>query len=474
MRTKFLARASAAIGVLVAWAAGAPAALADSTTDVGGATVTLGGFSAAESVYRSRNEEADIGSTFSGVPFTNAQLAHMSEFRMTARQSRLSVLIQGNADPDTHVAFWGEFDFLGDAQTGNSNESNSYNLRIRNIYGQVDWDQEGVEFLAGQNWSLATLQSHGITPRSEVSPATIDAQYSVGFVWSRQPQLRIVKNWNHQFWLGLSIENPQTTFAGGTGAATATGISVLDASAGGSLFDKNNNFSLNHVPDVIGKAVWEPVIGDAQPLHIEAFGIFRSYYDRVTATATNSVGLAAGTTNDNSHGGGVGGSITYTAIPKMLDLQASVLTGSGIGRYGSGQLPDVVIAANGSLDPIQETMVLLGATLHATPALDLYVYAGQEAEQSKLITVGTTLLGLGQPGISTAGCFTLGGSCSANLQAENQVNVGEWWRAYQGKFGSLRIGLQYSYTRLTDFAGVGGKPTTDDNMFFTSVRYYPF
>ena len=50
------------------------------------------------------------------------------------------------------------------------------------------------------------------------------------------------------------------------------GVTVINNHAGGSLFDNNNNFSLNHIPDVIGKVAWEPVIGDSQPLHIEALG----------------------------------------------------------------------------------------------------------------------------------------------------------------------------------------------------------
>jgi hypothetical protein len=28
--------------------------------------------------------------------------------------------------------------------------------------------------------------------------------------------------------------------------------------------------------------------------------------------------------------------------------------------------------------------------------------------------------------------------------------------------------------RREAFAGIGGTPSTDDNMFFTSLRYYPF
>ena len=470
MKTKFLTRAAG--GATLAMLAASPA-FADATMDLGRTTLTWGGFLAMESVYRSRSETADIGSSYNGIPFSNQPTAHMSELRGTARQSRLSLLAQGDVDSDTHLAGYYEMDFLGAAQSANSNESNSFNLRIRNIYGTIDWDSLGLELLAGQSWSLVTANTKGITPRNELVPATIEAQYVVGFNWARQPGIRVVKNWNHEFWAAVSVENPQTTFAGN--AAAATGIGTTTTHAGGSLFNSVNNFSLNHVPDIIGKLAWEPKIDGAQPLHMEVYGIYRSFYDRVNVAATNALGLPAGAYNTNSDGGGVGGSITWSAIPKVLDLQATAMTGTGIGRYGSGQLPDVTLRPDGSLAPVQETTFMGGATLHATPMLDIYAYGGQEAQKRKTFITGTTTTGLGNPNLNLAGCLVEGGACSPNLESENQATVGFWWKAYQGKFGNFRFGAQYSYTHLTAFGGAGGvKPTTDDNMIFTSIRYYPF
>jgi len=453
--------------------ASATPALADTTLASGPVTVQIGGFLASEGVYRSRSETADIGSSYSGVPFANQSTGHMSETRFTARQSRLTIMATADVNSDTHLTFWNEMDFLGAAQTANSNESNSYNLRIRNMYTTIDWDSLGLQLLAGQNWSLATANTHGITPRNELVPTTIDAQYVVGFNWARQPQLRITKNWNKEFWLAVSVENPQTTFAGN--AAAASGVTVVSNHAGGSLLANVNNFSLNHIPDVIGKIAWEPFIGDSQPLHMEVYGVYRDFYDRTLVAASNPLGLAVGNQNNDTTGGGVGGTITWSAIPKILDLQATALTGSGIGRYGSGQLPDVTFRPDGTLAPIQETTWMVGATWHVSPLLDLYAYDGQEAQKSKTFTVGTSTIGLGSPTLNLSGCLVEGGSCSANVETENQINAGFWWRIYQGKFGSFRFGAQYSYIHLTAFGGAGGiKPTTDDSMVFTSIRYYPF
>ena len=166
--------------------------------------VTVGGFVEAASVYRSKNEVADIGSNFNtGIPFdlTGASkkgaenpVAHQSEFRETARQSRITALVEAKATEHTLVSGYLESDFLGAAQTANSNESNSYNPRIRVFYGTIDESDCGLHFLAGQEWSLLTTDKIGIIPRQENIPLTIDAQYVPGFNWTRNPQIRLAKD----------------------------------------------------------------------------------------------------------------------------------------------------------------------------------------------------------------------------------------------------------------------------------------
>jgi hypothetical protein len=472
----FLAASAAAV---------ATPALADTTLASGPVTVTIGGFLASEGVYRSRNENTDIGSSFSGVPFSSSPYGHLSETRFTARQSRLTIMATGDVDSDTHLTFWNEMDFLGAAQTANSNESNSYNLRIRNMYTTIDWDSLGLQLLAGQNWSLATANTKGITPRNELVPTTIDAQYVVGFVWARQPQIRVTKNWNKEIWAAVSIENPQTTIAGNT--ALATGFTNDATRVGTGQFNSANSLSFNHIPDVIGKIAWEPVIDGAQPLHVEVYGMYRDLYDRTYIAATNAFGFPAGAQNADRSAGSFGGTITYS-FPHVLDLQATASTGSAIGRYAAGSLPDSTFRVDGTLAPVQETTFMGGATWHATPLLDIYAYGGQEAQHRKLWNLNGAIVGLGSPTFNAAACVAAdtaavtNSGCGANIEAENQIAAGFWWRAYQGKFGSFRFGMQYSYTHVIAFSGVNGTgaaaaylhPNTDDSMVFTSIRYYPF
>ena len=104
----------------------AVAALPKPKTDalyIKGVKFTLGGFIAAESIYRSHGENADISSSFSGVPLNGAShLSGTDEWRQTARQSRVSGLAEANVTPTIKLSAYGEFDFQAAAQTANSNE----------------------------------------------------------------------------------------------------------------------------------------------------------------------------------------------------------------------------------------------------------------------------------------------------------------------------------------------------------------
>jgi hypothetical protein len=428
-------------------------------------SITLGGFLAAESIYRSKGEAADISSNFNAIPLGNNRPGHAEELRFSARQSRISALVEGSAGADVHLAMYGEFDFQGAAQTANSNESNSYTPRIRHLYGTVDWDDLGLHLLAGQAWSLATLNTNGITPRNELPPPQIDGQFVPGFVWTRQPQVRLTKDFDDKkLWLSVSLESPQTTFfTVGTGPGAGVLPASLTFNAPGSTgFNAANSLSLNHVPDVIAKVAYETRLG--VPVHAEVFGLYRDFYSRV------------GGSNRDVAGGGIGAGLVVAAVPNRLDLQLTGLHGRGVGRYGTSQLPDATFAADGHLQPITETMVLAGGTLHTTSILDVYAFAGEERADREASTTAAGAFGYGNPNYVNTGCLseTATGVCNGATKAVRQATLGFWDKAYQGGFGRLQVGVQYSYTRRETFAGVGGAPSTAESMVFTSLRYYPF
>ncbi len=247
---------------------------------VGEVTVQLGGFIEATGIFRSRNEVADVASNWNtGILLPISPLHYENEVRGTARQSRLSLLVQGDPDRDTKLAAYYEMDFLGAAPTANSIETNSYTPRLRQAYATYDRSDLGLHILAGQSWSLATLQKVGITPRSENIPFTIDAQYVPGFTFTRQPQIHVAKDFdNHRIWLAASLESPQGLFyVGPNGAGTVGGASVNYQNPGGSNNASTVNYSDDIAPDLIVKAAFDPGCG-----HYEVFGLGRILHDWVS------------------------------------------------------------------------------------------------------------------------------------------------------------------------------------------------
>jgi hypothetical protein len=478
-----------------------------------GVKVTVGGFIEAAGIWRERNEVADVSDTpFSSLPFSNSPLYHENEFDFSARQSRLSVKATGDIDPAQHLQAYYEMDFLGAGVTANSRESDSYQPRIRQAFMTYDNDNAHFHVLAGQSWSLLTQDKVGITPLQENLPLTIDAQYVAGFNWARQPGIRFVEDWNKIAWFGVSIENPQVNFAsnsigvvggpaqGGTsGGLTGTtnvggpippGLSINDLNAcqASGLLDSATACSTDEFPDVIEKAAFDPGWG-----HYEVFGLQRFFSDRVYITALEGSG-----TNRTKVGCGVGGSVLLPVVPKLIDFQASVLTGQGIGRYGSSQLPDVTVGTDGSLTPLQTTQVLLGVVGHATPDLDIYGYAGVEQVDANFWSIGGVNGGYGNPLAVNNGCLLenqgsgpagfndpiAGTTCTANVHRVEEFTVGFWQNLYKGAWGRVTYGAQYEFVKLNAFAGAAGPITAastpnlglnpDNNVIMASLRYYPF
>jgi len=432
---------------------------------LGGVRVTLGGFVAAEGIWRSRNQTDDISSSFnSGIPFANSANHYSNEFRETARQSRLSLLAEGDPDVNTHLAAYFEMDFQSSGSSSNSRQSNSYSLRERVIYGTYARKDMDLYVLAGQNWSMATMNKIGITPRQENAPLTIDASYVPGFVWKRQTQLRVVKGFNHdEFDIGLSLEDPEANFAAaGTVPHSITGATITSTNAGDSTNNPDTTYSDNVAPDIIVKGTADPGWG-----HYELFGMARFLHDRVSYTGSGS--------NHTVVAGGGGFGMILPIVKGKLEFQASGLFGEGIGTYGAAGLTDATYDANGSPRPIPEEMGLVGLVGHPTKKLDVYAYGGVENEESTTVRVGKTNYGYGSYISALAGCDIELGTCAAQTKTIAQGTAGLWWKAVKGDYGTVQLGAQYSYTHRTAFEGAtGGQPKTDNNMVFLSFRYYPF
>jgi hypothetical protein len=430
-----------------------------------GVTLVPGGFIEAAMIYRSANENADMGSTFGNVPYEGSANSYLSEFRGSARQSRLSLLVAGRTGR-TKMSGYYEFDFLGAAPTANEVESNSFNIRQRQLWAQVELDS-GFSFVGGQTWSLITLNRAGIAPRAEWIPLTIDAQYAVGYNWARQWSARVTqKVGSDKVWLAGSVENPETTLSvvnpppGVMGFNTSPNATSPSSQIVVSSTPGANGVSTDVAPDVVGKIAFEPGRG-----HYEIKGLLRFFRDRIDGG------------NNTTAGGGIGfGAIVPVA--KKLDLVVQGLVGSGIGRYASGQMADVTLDPDGAIKPIKSWHLLAGVEAHPTAKLDVYAYLGREhSDQNAFVNAAGKGVGYGSPLNDNSGCSVEipapSQACQAQARDLWQIQPGFWYRFHKGTEGTLQAGLSYSYTQKDIWPGAGGlAPRGSDHIVMASFRYY--
>jgi len=477
-----------------------------------GVTITPGGFLAAEFVRRSRALGADINTPFNSITMPGASQSSMSEFFGSGRQSRMSMLVEGKL-ASAKLSGYVETDFLSAGITSNNNESNSYTLRQRQAWGQVAMDN-GWSLTGGQMWSLVTETKHGMDNRTEALPMTIDPQYTIGFSWARQYGLRLVKNFGNKVWFGVSVENAQATI---TSHGNTANFLVGSPGAGGGLYNGAitncsttftnpigvvgttpittcslaASYSFNPSPDIISKIVVEPGFG-----HYEIFGIYSRFRDRifpcVEGFATSECGNLSGPSailarNASVDGGGIGANARWSFAKKRVDFGLHALAGEGIGRYGTGGLPDAAVYNDGTLNLVRSYQGLATLEWHG-PKLDIYLNTGAEyaARAASFDSFLNVPVGYGSPSFNNSGCGTetipvngsgfLPGSlgkCTADTRVLVEGTAGFWYRLYNGPRGRVQWGPQFSYVDRQSWSGANGlQPHGIDGMIFTSFRYY--
>jgi hypothetical protein len=451
-----------------------------------GLTITPVAFFAFETVYRQRSLNSDVNTPFNSTPYPGAAQAHTSELNFSGRQSRVGGLFEGNTGP-FKLSGYVEADFLSAGITSNDNQSNSYTLRQRQIWGQAA-TKSGFKVTGGQMWSLVTETKHSTDNRTENLPMTVDAQYHVGFSWERQPSIRFQQAFGG-FTAAVSLEQAEYIYS----ASNANGnFFIGNLGTGGGLYSLAANYSNNVAPDVIVKGTYDAKYG-----HFEIGGLSRWFRDRYYPNQTLTVPSAAGGQNNTKVGGG-GFVNIRVPVTKYLDVGVHGLGGTGVGRYGTATLPDITVHPDGTLEPIRAYQGLISLEAHPTPKLDVFGYAGAEYAQRTvyLSTLGSSagkLIGYAPITAVNTGCGieTLPTSAGNGLAGAAPYNpgtpancagvtrdviegtLGFTYRVYSSpKYGRLQYQGVYSYLTRQAWAGVGGAPKATNNMVFTGMRYY--
>jgi hypothetical protein len=236
---------------------------------------------------------------------------------------------------------------------------------------------------------------------------------------------------------------------------------------------------------------------------------------------TPTVVSSFGATNTSTTGGGGGVSAAWPLFNKKVDFGVKGVAGDGIGRYGSAQLADATARPDGTLSLIRTAHGLGRIEWHATPKLDIYGYYGAEyawrsgysgystvtitktaaipptATSPNIPATTTTKIsttgigGYGNVAANNSGCATegvpvnnlnpsSGANCAGDIRLIQEGTLGFWYKFYQGPKGRFQVGMAYSYLAKVGWSGTGGvpaggaaiSPKADDNMVWTSFRYY--
>jgi len=433
-----------------------------------GLTLTPGGFLSSTALVRARNENADAATSHSAIPLDGSSNANLSELRGTARNSQLSLLLQGSAG-NTTLRGYVETDFLGAAPTSNYVQSSSWTPRMKQAWIQIE-RPSGLTITAGQMWSLLTTNRQGMTNLRELKPANEDANFVVGFTWTRERAVRVTQNFNNRVWVGVALENPESTYSAAfvppnvmglnTSPNAATGVNLLPF-----LANYSNGQSTTLAPDLVAKIAYEPGWG-----HFEIKALGRLFRDRIAATATTS-----GRTN-TTEGYGVGFAALMPFASQRLEVSLEGLAGQGIGRYGTAGFPDVTLdPTTGEMRPLRQARLMGGLVYHHGSRLDVFAYAGDEytGRHASLSPTGTAA-GYGSPLVSYAGCTN---EVALNVCHGDNRNIyeglfGYWYRLYRGDFGWIAYGNQVTYLHRSLWSGIGNTPDGRNVVVYSTLRFY--
>jgi hypothetical protein len=432
-----------------------------------GLTLIPGGFLNSTALVRARNENADVATSYAATPLDGTSNANLSELRGTVRNSTLSLLIQGAADR-TQLRGYVETDFLGAAPTANYVQASSWTPRLKQLWMQME-RPSGLTISAGQMWSLLTTHRQGMANLQELRPGGEDANFVVGFTWTRERAVRVTGRLNDRVWLGAALENPESTYAAAFVPPNVMGLNTSpNAATGVNLLPFLPNYSTGHsttlAPDLTGKLAYEPGWG-----HFEIKALGRLFRDRIAATATTS-----GRTNTTG-GYGVGFAALMPFADKRLEFWVEGLTGRGIGRYGTAGFADVTLDPNtGEMRPLRQGRLMAGVVYHRGRRLDLFAYGGDEyTERDGFVSPAGTAAGYGSTLVSYASCATevALNTCRGDNRNIYEGMVGYWYRLYQGDFGWIAYGNQVTYVHRSLWSGIGSTPQGSNVVLYSTLRF---
>ena len=417
---------------------------------IGNAYITPVGFMDFTSVIRTTNSGSGIGTNFGSIPYSNSINGRLTEFRLSAQNSRIGARIDTQFKGANVLAYW-ESDFLGNNAGNVAVTSNSNTFRMRLYW--VDVMKDKWEILGGQSWSMLTPGRSGISPLPSnlFYSQDIDVNYQVGLTWARQPQFRVLYHPSKKITMGVSLEN-QEQYVGGSGGG---GSPVPPANVATTVFTEFNNGTQtlgtpNFFPDVIAKVAFDP----SSRFHFEIAGLernFKSYNP---------------TTNQHYFKGGGGAQVNMNVeLFKGFRFITNNYYSDGGGRYLFGTAPDLVVKQNGDMGLIHASSTVTGFedTIKNTLLYAYYggVYIGRynviDASGAKPALVG----------------YGYNGSANSQNRSIQEVTFGfnqTFWK--DPRHGALNLMGQYSWlNRDPWYVATGSPKNAHQSQIYLNLRY---
>lgn len=459
-----------------------------------GIRITPGGMIDLNAFWRQRAMLDDNASSYAGLALegqvNGGYNTHLTESGITARNDRLAVRFEGNPSDKVSLASVWEFDMYGLGMIANNNQTTSVSPRLRQGWGRAKF-ANGWKITAGQDWNLITMNRKGTDADTFFHPNGIDQATQTGPEYIRTGEVRFAKTMSKGFEAAFSLTNPAVIQSSVTAANNSTIEGVATAGNGnlGNSFvgtcnpvgatatcAVSNLYSTNVAPDMIFKLAYD----NAKFGHYELKALGRVFRDRLAPSGSGATYVAGD--NHYAYGWGAGGGVLYPVLKgNKMNAFVSGMYGKGIGRYFSGQGPDLIVrtATDSLIQPLKEGSVMAGFESHPTKKDEFDVTLGGEYYERALYYNASGVVqsgSYGNPTSTNIGCYyedfaafkaanpsttaTTLPSCTGNNRGLYSLKVTEYHDLYNGRFGILRYGVEYNVGYRSTWSGNGGLTTS--------------
>ena len=417
--------------------------------EAGPAKIRVGGYLGVHGIYRSTNSGGGVGTSFASIPYSDSVRGNVSEARLSAQASRLSLRVDADFPQGPRfrrLSGYFEMDFAGSTPGNIAVTTSGAGFRLRLAFAEV---QYGDTFFlaAGQAFSLMTAPKDQLSmwPADIELTQAVDLNYVAGMIWNRSPQVRLTWRPSKQFNWAASVENPEQQL--GSGVITLPQCCSTDIDA-----QYNTGSDELRVPNLMPDFSTRVTYSPNNAVHIDAGGVLR-VFRHTLAPYDDDVKATGGGVNVNAR-------VSATAKTRII---GQIAFGSGMGRYIGGLVPDAAFNSDGSIRLIDTTSWVAAVEQTLTPRISLAgYYSGVEAGDKYSTDSDGRFIGFGFPGSSTTN----------NRNIHEFTLTGSYQIVRTPDRGSAQFNTQLSWLRREPWSTPpSGLTSAKSFMFLAQVRY---